>query len=133
MQTLEIAADRGNGAGQGAGQEVIERLLFHRIDMLGRNPAIGQAIECAVLILPNPANAPPAWFDPAAVSAESADDRLIFCLIEKRFFHRFQISLTFREKQQIVIAVSTREIARSAVYCATLHDATHCQTSFLLR
>ena len=74
VPAAEVAAGAGDGEGPAAGQEVEEGLLLDGVQVGGDHPAVVQAQETAVPVLPNRAEAPFPRRDPASVAAEEAAD-----------------------------------------------------------
>jgi len=69
VETLEIAADGGDGEGSAAGQKVEKGLFFNGINVFGYQPTIAPALQLPTLVFPYPADAPLTLLDMAAVVA----------------------------------------------------------------
>ena len=78
VETHEVAARGGDGVGPGARQEVEQGLFLNGVDVLGDDFAVIEAIEGAVLVLPDVAEAAFARIDLALLGAQKAVDLLIF-------------------------------------------------------
>ena len=77
VEAHEVAARGGDGIGPGARQEVKQGLFLNGVDVLGNHLAVIEAVEGAVLVLPDVAEPPFARIDLALVGAQIALDLLI--------------------------------------------------------
>ena len=75
--TGEIAAHGAKRQGQAAGQEMIERLFFHRVEIERRHPVADQGAKRAVMAQPHPALAALALAQTAEMGAQLALDRAV--------------------------------------------------------
>jgi hypothetical protein len=67
---------------------VEERLLFDRVNALGAESAVNQAVKSAATILPNGTDASRSFIDQASKTAEAAADLPVaFPFIKHCFFH----------------------------------------------
>ena len=69
MEAQEIAPRGGNGIGPGARQEMEQGLFLNGIDLLGHDMAVVEAVEGALLVFPDVAEAPLTRIDLAFVGA----------------------------------------------------------------
>ena len=77
MQAAEVASDRCNRQAARTGMEVVQRLLFDRVDVFSNRATIDKGVELAVMIFSNSATPPPAIDDQAVKTAEIAADLVI--------------------------------------------------------
>ena len=69
VEAHEIAARSGNGIGPGAREKVEQGLFLNGIDVFSHDPAVIKAVEGAVLVFPDVAEAPLPRIDFAFVGA----------------------------------------------------------------
>ena len=72
VEAHEVAARGGDGIGAGARQEVEQRLFLNGVDVLGNDSGVIEAVEGAVLVLPDVAEPPFARVNLALVGAQKA-------------------------------------------------------------
>ncbi len=87
-KATEIAPYRGNRIASGDGVEVIQRLLFNRVHILGDEPPVDQGQEGTVAVFTHSALASFPRFDPAELSTKKACDlAAIQSSVKHRLFH----------------------------------------------
>ena len=88
MAAMEVASDRGDGIGPAARHDMEERLFLDRIDMLGAELAVDQAVEDAATIFADGADAAGTVADQAAEAAKPATHLVVALpFIKHGFFH----------------------------------------------
>ena len=111
VEAHEVTARGGDGIGPGARQEVEQGLFLNGVNVLGYNFTIIEAVEGAVLVLPDVAEAPFARIDLASVGAQVAQDLLIFRTFPKPgLVHR--VSLRRRQNYHICLKGRCKGVRR---------------------
>ena len=90
----KVAAGAAQGQAAGPGKEMVQGLLFDRVDGKGAWPSIRKREEFAVLAFPTAARSPSAFPDVAMMRAEQALHSVFHRLVEPRFGHHSSVSLT---------------------------------------
>jgi len=84
----EIATNRGNGEGKGAGKNMKKGFFFYGVNVLGDKPSINQGLEHCITVFTNTTDPALAAFDDAPVVAQIASNLAVFQLFIKTGFHR---------------------------------------------
>src|SRR5512133_46150 len=88
VAAMEVAAHGGDGIGAAARHDMEQRLFLDRIDMLGTELPVDQAVEGAPAIFADGANAPSTITDQTFESAQAASNAFIVLpLVEHGLFH----------------------------------------------
>jgi hypothetical protein len=95
---MEIAAHCGNGIRAASGHKMEKRFLLYRINMLGTEPPVYQAVEGTAMIFPDKANSLFSFTDQACESAKAAANASVgFPRIKHSLFHNnFRYQIDFR-------------------------------------